>query len=156
MSRENTVSVADLAGAWRLERFVYRWPDGRELAPLGEVRGQLLYLLDGDARPARMAVQVAADRRPPFDPASEAGLAAHFQSGFAYGGCWTLDDDAVHHDVDIASLPFWEGARLTRQVVLEDGRLVLSTDEPSPQRPEGGYTTLLEWTRSAAGKPRPA
>jgi len=156
MSRENTVSVAGLAGAWRLERFVYRWPDGRELAPLGEVRGQLLYLLDGDGRPARMAVQVAAGRRPPLDPASEASLAAHFQSGFAYGGRWVLEGDAVHHHVDIASLPFWEGTRLTREVTLRAGRLVLSTDEPSPQQPEGGYTTLLEWTRDATGKVKPA
>ncbi|MBZ9538990.1 lipocalin-like domain-containing protein [Modicisalibacter tunisiensis] len=149
MSRENAVNLAALAGAWRLERFVYRWPDGRELAPLGEARGQLLYLLDGDGEPARMAVQVAACRRPPFDPASEASLAAHFQSGFAYTGGWALEGDAVHHDVEIASLPFWEGTRLTRQVALEGGRLQLTTEEPSPQLPEGGYMTILEWTRDA-------
>ncbi|MBZ9557922.1 MULTISPECIES: lipocalin-like domain-containing protein [unclassified Modicisalibacter] len=138
-----------LAGAWRLQRFIYRWPDGRERAPLGEAVGQLLYLLDEGGRPARMAVQVAARQRPPLDLGSDASLAAHFQSGFAYGGDWSLSGRAVHHDVDIASLPFWEGARLTREVTLEANRLVLATDAPSPQLPEGGYTTILEWTRDA-------
>lgn len=138
-----------LAGVWRLQRFVYHWPDGRERAPLGDVDGQLLYLLDADGRPSRMAVQVAARQRPPLDPGSDASLAAHFQSSFAYGGNWSLSGNAVHHDVEIASLMFWEGTRLTREVTLEEDRLVLSTDEPSPQLPEGGYTTILEWTRDA-------
>ncbi|MBZ9567613.1 MULTISPECIES: lipocalin-like domain-containing protein [Modicisalibacter] len=151
MSPEKTVSVAELAGAWRLARFVHRWADGRELAPLGEARGRLLYLVDAAGRPARMAVQVAAGRRPPLDPTSEASLAAHFQSGFAYGGHWALEGEAVHHDVDIASLPFWEGTRLTRDVSFDTGRLRLTTEEPSPQLPGGGYTTLLEWTRDIPG-----
>jgi hypothetical protein len=136
-----------LCGHWALVRFVYRWPDGRELAPLGEARGQLLYLLDGD-KPGRMAVQVVAVQRPSLDPQSEASLAAHFRSGFAYAGCWSLEEDRLHHDVDIASLAFWEGSRLTRRVACVDDRLALTTDEPSPQLPEGGYETLLEWRRT--------
>ncbi|MDW5376461.1 lipocalin-like domain-containing protein [Halomonas sp. HP20-15] len=146
-SRSATPTPHDLAGHWRLVRFVYRWPDGRELAPLGDAAGQLCYLLDDDAAPGRMAVQVVARDRPPFDMTSEASLAAHFRSGFAYGGQWTLEGDQVHHDVDLASLVFWEDTRLTRTVRLQDDRLTLTTDQPSPQLPEGGYVTILEWVR---------
>jgi len=88
-----------------------------------------------------------ARHRPPFDMTSEASLAAHFKSGFAYGGRWTLEERQVHHDVDMASLAFWEGTRLTRTVQLQGDRLTLTTDQPSPQLPEGGYTTILEWLR---------
>ncbi|SHF82603.1 Lipocalin-like domain-containing protein [Modicisalibacter ilicicola DSM 19980] len=136
-----------LSGHWSLASFIYRWPDGRELAPLGEARGQLLYLLDGDS-PGRMAVQVVASQRPPLDPNSEASLAAHFCSGFAYGGRWSLEGDTVHHDIEVASLVFWEGTRLSRELRFENDRIILSTHEPSPQLPEGGYETRLEWQRS--------
>ena len=142
-----TPTPHDLAGHWRLERFVYRWPDGRELAPLGEAAGQLCYLLDEQAAPGRVAVQIVSRNRPPFDMASQASLAAHFMSGFAYGGQWTLEADQVHHDVDLASLAFWEGTRLTRRVQLQDDRLTLTSDQPSPQLPQGGYLTILEWRR---------
>ena len=144
-----------LQGHWSLVSLVYRWPDGRELAPLGEVSGQLLYLLDGDS-PGRMTVQVVARQRPPLDPDSEASLAAHFRSGFAYGGRWSLEGATVHHDVEIASLAFWEGTRLSRELRLENDRLILSTREPSPQLPEGGYETLLVWQRSGAQGLKPA
>lgn len=147
VSRSATPAPHDLAGHWRLLRFVYRWPDGRELAPLGAVAGQLCYLLGADESPGRMAVQVVARQRPPFDMTSEASLAAHFKSGFAYGGQWALEENQVHHDVDMASLPFWEGLRLTRTVRLQGDRLTLTTDQPSPQLPEGGYVTILEWRR---------
>ncbi|HET8789926.1 MAG TPA: lipocalin-like domain-containing protein [Modicisalibacter sp.] len=142
-----TITSRDLSGQWALACFVYRWPDGRELAPFGAAQGQLIYLTAGDDRPGRMAVQIVASERPPLDPTSETSLAAHFRSGFAYGGRWSLENETVHHDVDIASLVFWQGARLSREVSLENGRLQLSTDEPSPQLPEGGYRTILEWVR---------
>lgn len=142
-----TMTPRDLSGYWTLINFVYRWPDGRELAPFGAAQGQLIYLTASDGLPGRMAVQVVASERPPLDPKNETSLAAHFRSGFAYGGRWSLENATVHHDVDIASLAFWQGARLSREVSLENGCLRLSTDEPSPQIPEGGYTTVLEWTR---------
>ncbi|MGC3871848.1 lipocalin-like domain-containing protein [Halomonas sp. GXIMD04776] len=141
-----TITVQALSGHWSLVSFVYRWPDGRELAPLGHARGQLLYLLE-DGLPGRMAVQVVANERPPFDPDGDASLAAHFRSGFAYGGGWSLQKDVVHHEVEIASLPLWEGSRLSRQVRFVGDRLVLSTDEPNPQLPQKGYETVLEWYR---------
>lgn len=141
------ITAEDLSGHWTLGCFVYRWPDGRELAPLGAAQGQLIYLTASAGQPGRMAVQVVAGERPPLDPSDETSLAAHFRSGFAYGGRWSLENQTVHHDVDIASLVFWQGARLSRGVSLENGRLRLSTDEPSPQLPEGGYTTVLEWHR---------
>lgn len=136
-----------LSGPWSLVCFVYRWPDGHELAPLGQARGQLLYLLEDDA-PGRMAVQVVAGERPLLVPGSDASLAAHFRSGFAYGGRWSLHRGMVHHEVEIASIPGWEGSRLARQTRLVDDRLMLSADEPSPQLPQGGYETILEWRRS--------
>ena len=142
-----TPAPRDLAGSWQLVRIVYRWPDGRERAPLGDAAGQLCYLLDAEGESGRMAVQIVARDRPPFDMASEASLAAHFRSGFAYAGRWALEEDQVHHDVDLASLACWEGVRLSRTVRLQDDRLTLTTDQPSPQRPEGGYVTLLEWRR---------
>lgn len=141
-----TLTPETISGVWKLSRFVYCWPDGRELAPLGDAVGQLVYLLEREC-PGRMAVQVAAVDRPPIDPASDASLAIHFRSSFAYAGQWSLEEEWVHHDVDIASLKFWENTRLTRSVRLASGRLVLTTEEPSPQMPEGGYTTVLEWTR---------
>ena len=141
-----TTTPEALSGLWRLARFVYRWPDGKEVAPLGEAAGQLIYLLDRE-RPGRMSVQIVATERPTLDLRSEASQAQHFRSGFAYAGSWSLEDGRVHHDVDIASLAFWEGQRLTRDVTLKSDRLILSTDEPSPQLPEGGYLTLLEWVR---------
>ncbi|WP_227367522.1 lipocalin-like domain-containing protein [Halomonas sp. M20] len=141
-----TITTEALNGSWALVHFVYRWPDGRELAPLGQASGQLLYLLEDDA-PGRMAVQVVASERPSLDPDSEASLAAHFRSGFAYGGRWSLHKGMVHHQVEIASIPSWEGSQLARRIQLVDDRLILSTDEPSPQLPQGGYETVLEWQR---------
>nr|WP_298379079.1 lipocalin-like domain-containing protein [uncultured Halomonas sp.] len=142
----NTITTEALSGPWSLVRFVYRWPDGRELAPLGQAKGQLLYLLE-DGAPGRMAVQVVAGERPSLDPGSDASLAAHFRSGFAYGGRWSLREGMVQHDVEIASIPDWEGSQLARETRLVDDRLMLSTNEPSPQLPEGGYETVLEWQR---------
>lgn len=141
------ITPQQLIGPWRLVHFVYRWPDGRELAPLGAAQGQLIYLTADGTRPGRMAVQVVASQRPPLDPDDETSLAAHFRSGFAYGGCWSLEGMMVHHDVDLASLSFWQGARLSREISLEGNRLWLTTDEPSPQLPQGGYRTVLEWCR---------
>ncbi len=142
----STITTEALQGPWSLVRFIYRWPDGRELAPLGQARGQLLYLLDDDGA-GRMAVQVVAGERPVLDPESDANLAVHFRSGFAYGGRWSLHRDRVQHDVEIASIPGWEGSRLDRQVQVDDDRLVLTTNEPNPQLPQGGYETVLEWQR---------
>ncbi|MHB0776197.1 lipocalin-like domain-containing protein [Halomonas sp. WWR20] len=136
---------ASLAGSWQLQHFVYRWPDGREQAPLGRARGWLHYL---PAPEARMSVQVAAETRPPLDPDSDACLAALFRSGFAYTGHWRLEESVVHHDVEIATLPVWEGITLSRCVTLTDDTLTLATDEPNPQLPEGGYETLLIWRRA--------
>nr|WP_299243407.1 lipocalin-like domain-containing protein [uncultured Halomonas sp.] len=141
-----TITTDALNGPWSLVRFVYRWPDGRELAPLGQARGQLLYQLE-DGVPGRMAVQVVAGERPPLDPESDASLALHFRSGFAYGGRWSLHQGMVQHEVEIASIPGWEGSQLARQIQLVGDRLILSTDEPSPQLPQGGYETVLEWQR---------
>ena len=33
------ITPQQLIGPWRLVHFVYRWPDGRELAPLGAAQG---------------------------------------------------------------------------------------------------------------------
>ncbi|GAB2792786.1 hypothetical protein GCM10027040_18710 [Halomonas shantousis] len=134
-----------LYGSWKLLHFVYRWPDGRELAPLGQVRGWLHYL---PAPEARMSVQVTAEARPPLDPDSDACLATLFRSGFSYTGCWRLEGSVIHHDVDIATLPVWEGTTLSRAVTLKDDTLTLATDEPNPQMPEGGYETLLIWQKA--------
>ncbi|GHB10612.1 lipocalin-like domain-containing protein [Modicisalibacter luteus] len=142
----STTTPEALSGLWRLVRFAYRWPDGKEVSPLGHAVGQLIYLLDRE-RPGRMSVQIMATERPPLDLDSDASQALHFRSGFAYSGNWSLEEGRVHHDVDIASLAFWEGTRLTRDVTLKSDRLILSTDEPSPHIPQGGYVTLLEWTR---------
>ncbi|HBJ27509.1 MAG: hypothetical protein CL809_12190 [Cobetia sp.] len=146
--RESSLSLhPDLIGAWRLERFWYAWPDGRELEPLGECKGQLHYMANG-----YMSVQLVSCERQPLGMApTDDQLVAAFREGFAYCGRWQWDSEReeVCHHLSLATIADWDEVTLMRRVTLEGDRLLLGTDAPNPQLPEGGFLTWLEWHRLA-------
>ena len=124
-----TLAAADLAGAWRLERWSFEYDDGRPSEfPLGaQARGLLLYLPTGELSATLMSVT------PP--PAS-----------LAYAGRWSFDGDAVHHAIEIASDPALAGVTTRRAARLEGDRLTLTGAD---FRPGTGRHQKIVWRRQS-------
>ena len=124
-----SLAVADLAGAWRLESWSFEYDDGRPSEyPLGrEARGLLLYLPGGALSATLMSTT------PP--PAS-----------LAYAGRWTVDDTAVHHEIEIASDPALVGVTTRRAVALDGDRLTLTGADFQPGT---GRHQKIVWRRSS-------
>ena len=134
-----------LAGTWKLER----WSSGA-LEPFGDQpEGTLVYTAEGTMiavfmRRGRAAVApsleaLAAWRRAPTSGDLERRFLEAALSFNAYSGRYTLDEDRVHHDVDVALFPEWIGRRLTRTFVVRGERLSLAFG-----------ADLLQWVRFTA------
>lgn len=135
----------ELIGSWQLQRFWYAWPDGKELEPLGACKGQLHYLANG-----YMSVQLVSCERQSLGTApSDDQLVTAFRKGFAYCGRWHWDAEReeVCHQLSLATIADWDDVTLNRRVSFKDGSLLLGTDAPNLQLPEGGFLTWLQWQR---------
>lgn len=116
--------TTDLIGAWRLERFVITFADGRPPRfPFGEdARGQLIYAADG-----RMSAVLSRAERPllgahRLETATQVGPAAKaqaFDSYLSYAGRWRLEGDRVIHAVELALVPEIVGIEQVRTVRLD-------------------------------------
>jgi hypothetical protein len=131
------LAARDLLGAWHLvEWFMTR--DGRQgPGPMGQgARGRIIYSAAGEmcAFLQPTAWPKAGEARPGID------------DFLSYAGAFSLDGDAVHHDVRFCSYAPWIGARLTRFAALEEPVLQLKTPE---QRSRSGvvYQQTLVWHR---------
>jgi hypothetical protein len=91
-------------------------------------QGKLIYGADGS-----MSVHLTKPNRKPFasnDPllATPDERAAAFSEFFTYCGKFRYGQGVVFHDIELCSLPNWQGATVIRSVSLApDGTLTLST-----------------------------
>lgn len=146
-----------LTGAWQLQRWSARLPDGGIAFPFGDKPGGVLvYTADGTMCSSYMqsgrepvGEALAACRRywqglrpdaPPREPETRARLLQAALRFNSYAGRYTVEGERIHHAVEVALFPDWIGLRLTRQFVLEGGRLSLSFGSP-------GQEDTLVWTR---------
>lgn len=122
----------DLIGVWELESWRISYSDGREdTYPYGvEATGQLIYDASG-----RMAVTVSVDRRPRLSNenirrAPQEEKAQAFDTFFHYTGRWSLGDEEVYHDIDMALNPNFVGTRQTRGIEpFPDGFILVAVSE---------------------------
>ena len=138
-----------LLGAWVLESYETRAPDGTVREPFGPApSGLLLYCRDG-----RMAVQAMDPRRPRWgsdapEAQRRAQLSAAAEGYIAYTGTFEVedgDDPAVVHHVENSLVPNWVGRPQRRAVSLERDRLRLTTP---PLDVDGGtVVATLTWRR---------
>jgi hypothetical protein len=120
-----------LVGAWVLESYESRDPDGTVSEPFGpDPAGLLVYGADG-----RMTVQAMDPRRPRWskDPSQserEAERTAAADGYIAYAGRFEVEDGsepAVIHHVEVSLVPNWVGRPQRREVSLDGDRLRLTT-----------------------------
>ena len=146
-----------LNGAWRLQSWSARLPDGSLAAPFGEKpQGVLVYTADGTMCSAFMnssrepiGVQLAACRRywqglrkdaPPGEGDIKARLLQAALRFNSYAGRYTVEGDRIHHSVEVALFPDWIGLRLMRRFRFEEEKLSLSFDSL-------GQEDTLTWSR---------
>jgi hypothetical protein len=140
---------AAVVGTWQIVSVETVRPSGESLIQWMGLRpsGWIIY---NDA--GQMAVQLMRDPRPQFTvpgwrDASQSEKAAAFDGYYAYFGTYELDIQAgsITHRVLASLRPNEVGRRLTRQVKLEGGRLVLTTP-PFEQEGEERFNRLV-WER---------
>ncbi|MFM7531879.1 MAG: lipocalin-like domain-containing protein [Rubrivivax sp.] len=112
----HTLTRESLIGTWTLLRYVVRFADGSESAPLGDdALGCICYTAEG-----RMAGFMARAGRRPFASADRllatpAEKAQAFDDCVSYAGRWTLREDGmVVHHVELSLLPNWIGQEQLR------------------------------------------
>lgn len=135
-------------GTWSLDVFEVELTDGTRVYPMGQgALGRLSYDADG-----RMSAMLSrADRAPLSVPRLEAyGRApadekvSAFDSFMAYAGRYTLEQDAVVHRVELASVPNIVGARQRREACFDGDALVLRYAVNSSR---GTRAHILRWQR---------
>lgn len=122
--------LEDLVGTWQLEAFAVCFEDGRQVFPMGsDARGLLIYAADG----SMSATLSRADRAPlptqsleSFTRAPLEAKATAFDGYLSYAGHLVVEDDAVVHEVEFASVPNIVGARQRRHAQIQGDSLTLS------------------------------
>jgi hypothetical protein len=144
-----TLRAEDLVGSWDLETFEVELPDGRWVFPMGaDASGRLMYGAD-----ARMSATLSAAERAPlcvprleaFARAPESEKAAAFDSFLSYVGRYSVEEDAVVHHVELASVPNIVGAKQRREATLERDHLILRY---AVHGSRGTRHNILRWRRS--------
>lgn len=137
-----------LIGTWTLEAFEVHRPGAEILHPMGaDALGRLSYGADGRmtamlSRSDRSALSVPrleAYGRAPVEEKADA-----FDSFMAYAGRYSLEDGAVVHHVELASVPNIVGAHQRREANFEGETLVLRYTVTSSR---GTRTNILRWRR---------
>jgi hypothetical protein len=125
-----SVLARDLVGTWRLLSWEAIRPDGVVGHPLGpEVDGLVIYGADGWMSAAMMSRGRAPLTVGRARAAPEAERAAAFDGFLTYSCRWRLVDDMLEHDVVVALNPAMVGTQQLRRARLEDGRLIVSTED---------------------------
>jgi len=146
---DRRVSLDDLLGSWRLLSAVQHFEDGSRVAEFGaSATGYLSYTAGGTVS----AVLGAADRpqvsaSDPLD-ATDAEYASSARRFVAYAGTFTLDEETgrVHHEIELALFPNWQGKSQLRLLELIGDTLSI---EASPRTDSDGRTfhSQLRWRR---------
>jgi len=124
---DETTSTPGLVGTWRLISYA-ELDDAGATHPWGEsVVGRITYEPSG-----RMAVQMAKANRPRLSNSDLTALRQDeyreaFLSYFSYFGRYTVQDGAVVHHVESASIADWVGTDQVRYCEMEGRRLTLRT-----------------------------
>lgn len=131
----------DLIGAWELEEMYAEAEDGSRTHPMGrDASGMIMYTADGHMS----AITYVADRFLPADRASDEERAEAFSTYFNYAGRWSLDGDAVTHEIAHALDPNMSGISLTREIEHEGNRMVFTGFGP-----DGKTRQVIIWKRPA-------
>ncbi|WP_281689140.1 lipocalin-like domain-containing protein [Pseudonocardia thermophila] len=153
-----TLTAEALVGAWRLVDWTVHRGDGSTAKPLGDHPvGLLVYTAEG-----RMSGQMMRTGRPRLrrDRATAADTAGTpeeivpaFNGYVAYFGTYTVDaaTSTVHHHVEAALIPNWEGAELVRTARLDGDDLILRT--PAVEAGGRTQTGTLTWRRDRPERP---
>jgi hypothetical protein len=107
--------------------------------------GYITYGADG----RMMVINVRNDRTPPAgEPPTHAEAAELYRGMLAYGGRYTVEEDAVIHHIDISWNEAWTGTAQRRLFRFEsDERVHLST-RPSPDPVHGHMSTrTMTWEK---------
>jgi hypothetical protein len=131
-NRVMTDLTADaIVGSWLLVRWSIEYPDGRPPAlPFGEdATGLIVYAADGWMTATMSRRRRAGLSAPTAARASAASKARAFDEYLTYGGRWSLDGDAVVHDVMLSMNPTLIGVPQRRSAYLRNGLLDLSAAE---------------------------
>lgn len=129
-------SAEDLAGTWRLVRYVFAGPDGVESPRYaGGGHGLLHYQPEG-----RMSAHLSAENRGDALPREER------PDYLGYAGAWRIEGGRVRHDVEMCSRAEWIGRVLWRDADLgPDGTLRLTAAGAVRDGVEG--VAILDWRK---------
>ena len=143
------MSAERLQGTWTLETWRAVYDSGRVIYPMGEdAEGWLLYTAGG-----YMAAFLARAGRASFTTgealtADDAEKIAAWDSFFAYSGTYEVVGSTVRHHIDACQYPNWIGDVQVREMVFEDGRLILKT--PPQKTGRGTQHSEVIWRRAAS------
>ncbi|HUT50320.1 MAG TPA: lipocalin-like domain-containing protein [Alphaproteobacteria bacterium] len=127
------MSASSLAGAWRLESFVFTDDGGGTHTPLGESPHGLVLITPDNY----LSLSFMADGRQAFAESSLLGgsadeRAAAAASYVSFGGPFRVEGDEVVVEVAAAFHPNWAGSVQRRRFRLEGGTLTLMTAQAIP------------------------
>lgn len=150
----STLEPHQLVGTWELVSFQVCPADGRPPRhPFGvSALGRIVYAADGHMMAVLSAPPQPSDSAGSLETshqASEADKAAAFDRYLSYSGRWELEDDRVHHHVDLALAPGVVGQTLTRRVSMSGALLTLSYTRESSRGTAHRFE--LVWRRPLAG-----
>jgi len=125
------MTLANVAGAWRLQSFVFTDAGGDEHLPLGDApRGSVVITPGGYLSLNFMAGDRPAFAAPDLLGASDAEKAAAAASYVSFGGPCRIEGDQVVIEVDHSFFPNWTGSVQRRRVSLSGDSLTLATLGP--------------------------
>jgi len=145
-----------LVGAWRLQRFVITFADGRApLYPFGEdATGQIIYSASG-----QMSAVLSRSQRAPLSAtslerayAASAEAKAHAFDGYlSYAGTYRLEGDEVVHRVEMSMVPDTVGLEQRRRITWHGEILELSYEVTARSGITRRYT--LRWEKIPSTSP---
>ena len=125
------MSLKPVAGAWRLQSFVFTDATGDKHLPLGDApRGSVVITPAGYLSLSFMAGDRPAFGAPDLLGASEAEKAAAAASYVSFGGPCRIEGDEVVVEVDHSFFPNWTGSVQRRRFALDGDTLILATLGP--------------------------
>lgn len=140
------MDTSDIIGRWRILSWVQNYDDGRQVFPMGtSPRGFVTYDPDGG-----VTIMISDDKRTPFASgaqwtATDEEKARAYDSFMAYCGRYEVLGDVVHHHVELASCPNWQGGVQIRSAALKGGQLSLTArlEDGTPQ----ARTAIILWSK---------
>ena len=131
-------AMKDLLGTWELMDWRVFADGVFHKFPMGEdAMGQLIYTDAGIMSGFLMRADYKDE--PPRSPAAAIKC-------LSYAGTFHIDEDEVHHQVTLSTIPEWIGGPLVRTMEWRGEQLLLKTD-PEIGKDGKGYSNELLWRR---------